>query len=47
MLWRVHSYYHLGPIVHSYFLVGYLSNVVNLLSLGLVDSSETDVGGSN
>jgi hypothetical protein len=26
--------------------VGYLSNVMNLLLLGLVESSETDVGGS-
>jgi hypothetical protein len=40
----VHSYYHLGLLVRSYFSVGYLSNIVKLLSLGLVESKEDDVG---
>jgi hypothetical protein len=42
----VRSYYHFSPLVHSYFFVGYLYDVVNLLSLGLVESSETNVLGS-
>jgi hypothetical protein len=40
----VHSYYHLGMLVRNYFSVGYLSDIVELLSLGLVESREDDVG---
>jgi hypothetical protein len=40
----VYSYYHLCLLVSSYFSMGYLSDIVELLSLGLVESREDDIG---
>jgi hypothetical protein len=38
------SYYHLGPLVRSYFFVGYLLSFVELFSLGLVEDRVIEVG---
>jgi hypothetical protein len=40
----MHSYYHLCPLVCSYFSLSYMSNIVELMSLGLVESREDDLG---
>ena len=40
----VHSYYHLGPLKRSYFSVGYLPDIVELLPIRLAERREDDVG---
>ena len=40
----VHSYYHLGPLKRSYFSVGYLPDIVELLPFRVAGRSEDDVG---
>ena len=40
----VHSYYHLGPLEYSYFSVGYLPDIVELLPFRVAGRREDDVG---
>ena len=40
----VHSYYHLGPLKHSYFSVGYLLDIVKLLSIRVAGRRDDNVG---
>ena len=39
----VHSYYHLGPLEHSYFFEGYLPDIVELLPIRVAGRREDDV----
>ena len=40
----VYSYYHLGPLKRSYFSVGYLLNIVELLPFRVAGRRDEDVG---
>ena len=40
----VHSYYHLSPLRRSYFSVGYLPEIVELLPFRVAGRREDDVG---
>ena len=40
----VHSYYHLDPLERSYFFVGYLPDIVELLPIRVAGRREDDVG---
>jgi hypothetical protein len=40
----IYIYYHLGLLVCSYFSMGYLSDIVELFLLGLVEIREDNIG---